>query len=89
MLFKKSEAPAEMLPAVQVVSGGVYFGIIKTASPIRIEGDFKGIIFCTNKVLDRFGGREAFIQQHEGRYRDGGLYIDVARETEKAEKICI
>jgi len=40
-----------MLPAVQVVSGGVYFGIIKTTSPIRIEGDFKGIIFCTNKVI--------------------------------------
>ncbi len=51
MLFKKAEAPAEMLPAVQVVSGGVYFGIIKTTSPIRIEGDFKGIIFCTNKVI--------------------------------------
>jgi len=40
-----------MLPAIQVVSGGVYFGIIKTSSPIRIEGDFKGIIFCTNKVI--------------------------------------
>ncbi len=40
-----------MLPAVQVVSGGFYFGIIKTISPIRIEGDFKGIIFCTNKVI--------------------------------------
>ena len=51
MLFKKTEAPVEMLPAVQVVSGGVYFGIIKTSSPIRIEGDFKGIIFCTNKVI--------------------------------------
>ncbi len=52
MIFnKKTEAPTEMLPAVQVVSGGVYFGIIKTASPIRIEGDFKGIIFCTNKVI--------------------------------------
>lgn len=51
MLFKKTEAPADMLPAVQVVSGGVYFGIIKTTSPIRIEGDFKGIIFCTNKVI--------------------------------------
>ena len=51
MLFKKTEAPVEMLPAVQVVSGGVYFGIIKTACPIRIEGDFKGIIFCTNKVI--------------------------------------
>lgn len=51
MLFKKTEAPSEMLPAVQVVSGGVYFGIIKTTSPIRIEGDFKGIIFCTNKVI--------------------------------------
>lgn len=51
MLFKKTETPAEILPAVQVVSGGVYFGIIKTTSPIRIEGDFKGIIFCTNKVI--------------------------------------
>ena len=51
MLFKKKENPSEMLPAVQVVSGGVYFGIIKTTSPIRIEGDFKGIIFCTNKVI--------------------------------------
>ena len=51
MLFKKTEAPTEMLPAVQVVSGGVYFGIIKTGSPIRIEGDFKGIIFSTNKVI--------------------------------------
>ena len=52
MLFKKTEKPAsEMLPAIQVVSGGVYFGIIKTSSPIRIEGDFKGIIFCTNKVI--------------------------------------
>lgn len=51
MLFKKTATPDEMLPAVQVVSGGVYFGIIKTASPIRIEGDFKGIIFCTNKVI--------------------------------------
>src|SRR5471030_260927 len=51
MLFKKKESPSEMLPAVQVVSGGVYFGIIKTTSPIRIEGDFKGIIFCTNKVI--------------------------------------
>ena len=51
MLFKKKENPSEILPAVQVVSGGVYFGIIKTTSPIRIEGDFKGIIFCTNKVI--------------------------------------
>jgi cytoskeletal protein CcmA (bactofilin family) len=51
MLFKKTESPSEMLPAVQVVSGGIYFGIIKTSSPIRIEGDFKGIIFCTNKVI--------------------------------------
>jgi cytoskeletal protein CcmA (bactofilin family) len=52
MLFKKTEKPESgMLPAVQVVSGGVYFGIIKTSSPIRIEGDFKGIIFCTNKVI--------------------------------------
>lgn len=51
MLFKKAKEPTEMLPAVQVVSGGVYFGIIKTTSPIRIEGDFKGIIFCTNKVI--------------------------------------
>ncbi len=52
MIFgKKTETPTEMLPAVQVVSGGIYFGIIKTASPIRIEGDFKGIIFCTNKVI--------------------------------------
>ncbi|MBI2282465.1 MAG: polymer-forming cytoskeletal protein [Bacteroidetes bacterium] len=51
MLFKKTEKPNEILPAVQVVSGGVYFGIIKTGSPIRIEGDFKGIIFCTNKVI--------------------------------------
>jgi cytoskeletal protein CcmA (bactofilin family) len=52
MLFNKKESqPSEMLPAVQVVSGGVYFGIIKTSSPIRIEGDFKGIIFCTNKVI--------------------------------------
>jgi cytoskeletal protein CcmA (bactofilin family) len=52
MLFKKTEKPeAGMLPAIQVVSGGVYFGIIKTSSPIRIEGDFKGIIFCTNKVI--------------------------------------
>jgi len=51
MLFKKTEKPDEILPAVQVVSGGVYFGIIKTSSPIRIEGDFKGIIFCTNKVI--------------------------------------
>lgn len=52
MLFKKTEKPeSEMLPAIQVVSGGVYFGIIKTSSPIRIEGDFKGIIFCTNKVI--------------------------------------
>lgn len=51
MLFKKSEKSDEILPAVQVVSGGVYFGIIKTSSPIRIEGDFKGIIFCTNKVI--------------------------------------
>ena len=51
MLFKKKESPSEMLPAVQVVSGGVYFGIIETTSPIRIEGDFKGIIFCTNKVI--------------------------------------
>lgn len=51
MLFKKAKEPSEMLPAVQVVSGGIYFGIIKTSSPIRIEGDFKGIIFCTNKVI--------------------------------------
>lgn len=52
MLFKKTEKPdSGILPAVQVVSGGVYFGIIKTSSPIRIEGDFKGIIFCTNKVI--------------------------------------
>ncbi len=52
MLFKKTEkSDTEMLPAIQVVSGGVYFGIIKTSSPIRIEGDFKGIIFCTNKVI--------------------------------------
>lgn len=52
MLFKKAEkSESEMLPAIQVVSGGVYFGIIKTSSPIRIEGDFKGIIFCTNKVI--------------------------------------
>jgi cytoskeletal protein CcmA (bactofilin family) len=52
MLFKKTEkSETEMLPAIQVVSGGVYFGIIKTSSPIRIEGDFKGIIFCTNKVI--------------------------------------
>lgn len=52
MLFKKTEKPESgILPAVQVVSGGVYFGIIKTSSPIRIEGDFKGIIFCTNKVI--------------------------------------
>lgn len=51
MLFKKNPDPTENLPAVQVVSGGVYFGIIKTSSPIRIEGDFKGIIFCTNKVI--------------------------------------
>jgi cytoskeletal protein CcmA (bactofilin family) len=52
MLFNKKESQSsEMLPAVQVVSGGVYFGIIKTSSPIRIEGDFKGIIFCTNKVI--------------------------------------
>ena len=51
MLFKKKENPSEILPAVQVVSGGVYFGIIKTTSPIRIEGDFKGIIFCTNKLI--------------------------------------
>jgi len=51
MFNKKTETPTDILPAVQVVSGGVYFGIIKTASPIRIEGDFKGIIFCTNKVI--------------------------------------
>ena len=51
MLFKKNPDPTDNLPAVQVVSGGVYFGIIKTSSPIRIEGDFKGIIFCTNKVI--------------------------------------
>ena len=51
MLFKKTPDPTDNLPAVQVVSGGVYFGIIKTSSPIRIEGDFKGIIFCTNKVI--------------------------------------
>ena len=51
MLFKKKEKPADMLPAMVVVSGGVYFGIIKTASAIRIEGDFKGIIFCNNKVV--------------------------------------
>ena len=55
-----------MLPAIQVVSGGVYFGIIKTSSPIRIEGDFKGIIFCTNKVIidkkeaGRYLGRTEF-----------------------------
>ena len=51
MLFKKTVQPTDLLPAVQVVSGGIYFGIIKTSSPIRIEGDFKGIIFCTNKVI--------------------------------------
>lgn len=51
MLFKKNPDPTDNLPAVQVVSGGVYFGIIKTSSPIRIEGDFKGIIFCNNKVI--------------------------------------
>jgi cytoskeletal protein CcmA (bactofilin family) len=51
MLFKKTAQPTDILPAVQVVSGGIYFGIIKTSSPIRIEGDFKGIIFCTNKVI--------------------------------------
>ncbi|HVZ25175.1 MAG TPA: polymer-forming cytoskeletal protein [Sediminibacterium sp.] len=51
-MFKKNEKQENgMLPAIQVVSGGVYFGIIKTSSPIRIEGDFKGIIFCTNKVI--------------------------------------
>ncbi|PQV59348.1 protein CcmA, bactofilin family [Hydrobacter penzbergensis] len=51
MLFQKKTNTTDILPAVQVVSGGVYFGIIKTLSPIRIEGDFKGIIFCTNKVI--------------------------------------
>lgn len=51
MLFQKKKDASAILPAVQVVSGGVYFGIIKTLSPIRIEGDFKGIIFCTNKVI--------------------------------------
>ena len=50
-MFSKETAPAPDVSAVQVVSGGIYFGIIKTASPIRIEGDFKGIIFCTNKVI--------------------------------------
>jgi cytoskeletal protein CcmA (bactofilin family) len=50
-MFSKKTAPAPDVRAVQVVSGGIYFGIIKTASPIRIEGDFKGIIFCTNKVI--------------------------------------
>lgn len=49
--LKKNGKSEPMLPAVQVVSGGFYFGIIKTISPIRIEGDFKGIIFCNNKVI--------------------------------------
>lgn len=51
MFNRKTEPASDIRTAVQVVSGGVYFGIIKTASPIRIEGDFKGIIFCTNKVI--------------------------------------
>ncbi len=51
MFFKRKENPSGILPAIQVVSGGIYFGIIKTISPIRIEGDFKGIIFCSNKVI--------------------------------------
>lgn len=51
MFFNKKSKSEPMLPAVQVVSGGFYFGIIRTISPIRIEGDFKGIIFCTNKVI--------------------------------------
>ena len=51
MRFKNNSRPSELLQAVQVVAGGVYFGIIKTSAPIRIEGDFKGIIFCTNKVI--------------------------------------
>lgn len=51
MFFLKKNKSEPMLPAVQVVSGGFYFGIIRTISPIRIEGDFKGIIFCNNKVI--------------------------------------
>ena len=51
MFFFKKSKTEPMLPAVQVVSGGFYFGIIRTISPIRIEGDFKGIIFCNNKVI--------------------------------------
>jgi len=51
MFSRKKDEPSDLLPAMQVVSGGVYFGIIKTSSPIRIEGDFKGIIFCNNKVI--------------------------------------
>ncbi|MDB5232022.1 MAG: Protein CcmA, bactofilin family [Chitinophagaceae bacterium] len=51
MRFKNNSKPNEVLQAVQVVAGGVYFGIIKTTAPIRIEGEFKGIIFCNNKVI--------------------------------------
>ena len=51
MIFKKEAKTREVLQAVQVVAGGIYFGIIKTSAPIRIEGDFKGIIFCNNKVI--------------------------------------
>ena len=66
MLFKKNPDPTDNLPAVQVVSGGVYFGIIKTSSPIRIEGDFKGIIFCTNKVIiDKKASVNGDILYHE------------------------
>ena len=91
MLFKKKENPSEMLPAVQVVSGGVYFGIIKTTSPIRIEGDFKGIIFCTNKVIidKKEAGRWLGRTQFDSVEVDNEVVINTTKRLKSGDMVMV
>lgn len=35
---------------VQLASDGMYFGILRTDKPLRIDGEFTGVAFCDNKV---------------------------------------